>query len=136
MQSINPFSGEIINHYPKYSSSEVEQIIRKVDYAFHLWKQTRFDERSLYMKNLQAILLIKKEELADIMVAEMGKVKREAVAEIEKCAHICSFYANNAEEFLKNKPISTEAYESYISYQPIGTVFAVMPWNFCVFLRS
>lgn len=130
MQSINPFSGEIINHYPKYSSSEVEQIIRKVDYAFHLWKQTRFDERSIYMKNLQAILLIKKEELADIMVAEMGKVKREAVAEIEKCAHICSFYANNAEEFLKNKPISTEAYESYISYQPIGTVFAVMPWNF------
>ena len=130
MQSINPFSGEIISNYPKYSSSEVENIIRKVDCAFHLWKQTSFKERSIYMNNLQASLLEQKVELADIMIAEMGKVKREAVAEIEKCAHICSFYAENTEEFIKNKPIKTEAYESYICYQPIGTVLAVMPWNF------
>jgi succinate-semialdehyde dehydrogenase/glutarate-semialdehyde dehydrogenase len=84
----------------------------------------------MYMNNLQASLLEQKVELADIMIAELGKVKREAVAEIEKCAHICSFYAENTEEFIKNKPIQTEAYESYICYQPIGTVLAVMPWNF------
>lgn len=82
------------------------------------------------MKNLQAKLLEKKEELAAIIVSEMGKVKREAIGEVEKCALVCGFYAENAELFLKNEPIKTEASESYISYQPIGTVLAVMPWNF------
>jgi succinate-semialdehyde dehydrogenase/glutarate-semialdehyde dehydrogenase len=82
------------------------------------------------MKNLQAKLLEKKAELASIMSAEMGKVLREAVGEIEKCALVCAFYADNAESFLKNESIKTEASESYITYQPIGTVLAVMPWNF------
>jgi succinate-semialdehyde dehydrogenase/glutarate-semialdehyde dehydrogenase len=82
------------------------------------------------MKNLQARLLGQKEELAALMVSEMGKIRREAIAEIEKCAWVCSYYAENAESFLKNEPIKTEATESYISYQPIGTVLAVMPWNF------
>ncbi|MBA4407884.1 MAG: NAD-dependent succinate-semialdehyde dehydrogenase [Bacteroidota bacterium] len=130
MQSINPFSGETIREYDEYSSAEVEQIIANVDHAFHLWKLTSFEQRAACMKNLQAKLLEKKEELAGIMVAEMGKVKREAIGEIEKCAWVCSFYAENAESFLDNEPIKTEASESYISYQPIGTVLAVMPWNF------
>ena len=130
MQSINPFTGQIIREYREYSSSEVEEIITKVDRAFHSWKQTSFELRAVCMKNLQAKLLEKKEELAGIMVSEMGKVKREAIGEIEKCAWVCNFYAENAESFLKNEPIQTEASESYISYQPIGTVLAVMPWNF------
>jgi len=82
------------------------------------------------MKKLQAKLLERKDELAGIIVSEMGKVKREAIGEVEKCASVCGFYAQNAEAFLKNEPIKTEASESYISYQPIGTVLAVMPWNF------
>jgi len=130
MQSINPFSGQIIGEYSEYSTIEVEGIISKVDRAFHLWKLTSFEQRAVCMKNLQAKLLEKKEELALLMVSEMGKVKREAIGEIEKCAWVCSFYAENAESFLKNEPIQTEATESYISYQPIGTVLAVMPWNF------
>ena len=130
MQSINPFSGQIIGEYSEYSIIEVEGIISKVDRAFHLWKLTSFEQRAVCMKNLQAKLLEKKEELALLMVSEMGKVKREAIGEIEKCAWVCSFYAENAESFLKNEPIQTEATESYISYQPIGTVLAVMPWNF------
>ena len=130
MQSINPFTGQVICDYKEYSSSEVEKIIAKVDQAFHSWKQTSFEQRAIFMKNLQAKLLEKKEELAGIIVSEMGKVKREAIGEVEKCASVCSFYAENTGSFLKNEPIKTEASESYISYQPIGTVLAVMPWNF------
>lgn len=130
MQSVNPYSGEVIRNYQEYSSAEVKGIIRQVDAAFQGWKQCRFEERSVLMINLQARLLEQKEELAGIMVSEMGKVKREALGEIEKCALVCAFYAGNAEDFLRNEPIQTEASESYISYQPIGTVLAVMPWNF------
>jgi len=130
MQSINPFTGQSIAEYREYSHSEVVEIINNVDRAFQSWKQTSFAERAVCMKNLQAKLLEKKEELAGIITAEMGKVKREAIAEVEKCASVCSFYAENAESFLKNESIKTEASESYISYQPIGTVLAVMPWNF------
>lgn len=130
MQSINPYTGKIVGAYNEYTSAEVDEIIRKVDCAFHLWKQTGFEQRAVCMKNLQAKLLEKKEILADIIVSEMGKVKREAIGEVEKCAWVCGYYAENAESFLKNEPIKTEASESYISYQPIGTVLAVMPWNF------
>jgi len=130
MQSINPFTGQIVGEYKEYSSTEVEEIIIKVDRVFHLWKLTSFEQRAVCMKNLQAKLLEKKEELAGIIVSEMGKVKREAIAEIEKCASVCSFYAENAELFLRNELVKTEASEAYISYQPIGTVLAVMPWNF------
>lgn len=130
MQSINPFSGETIRNYPEYTSAVVEQIIDHVDCAFQQWKQTSFEERSVCMKNLQAKLIEKKAELASIMSAEMGKVLREAIGEIEKCALVCAFYADNARAFLKNESIMTEASESYITYQPIGTVLAVMPWNF------
>ena len=130
MQSINPFTGQIIAEYQEYSFTKVEEIISQVDQAFQSWKLTSFDQRAICMKNLQAKLIEKKEELAGIIVSEMGKVKREAIGEIEKCALVCAFYAENAESFLKNEPIKTEASESYISYQPIGTVLAVMPWNF------
>ena len=130
MQSINPFTGKVIYDFDEYLSFEVEEIITKVDSAFQSWKLTGFAERSLFMKNLQAKLLEKKVELAGIIVSEMGKVKREAIGEVEKCASVCGFYADNAESFLKNEPVKTEASESYISYQPIGTILAVMPWNF------
>jgi succinate-semialdehyde dehydrogenase/glutarate-semialdehyde dehydrogenase len=130
MQSINPYTGQVIQEYQEYAASEVEKIIDEVDCAFRSWKLTTFPERSVCMKNLQAILLEKKEELAAVIVSEMGKVKREAVAEVEKCASVCGYYAENAESFLKREPVKTEYRESYIAYRPLGTVLAVMPWNF------
>jgi len=130
MQSLNPYTGKVVGEYIEYTSAEVDDIIQKTDCAFQMWKRTSFEQRSVFMKNLQARLLEKKEELAGIIVSEMGKVKREAIAEVEKCASVCGFYAENAESFLKNEQVKTEAAESYISYQPIGTVLAVMPWNF------
>ena len=130
MQSVNPFTGEVIKNYTEYTSEEVTSIISQVDKAFQQWKLTDFEHRAKMMKNLQSLLIERKNELAEIMVAEMGKVLREAVGEIEKCATVCSFYADKAASFLRNEVIQTEASESYITYQPIGTVLAVMPWNF------
>lgn len=130
MQSINPFTGQTIGTYPEYSSEEVSLIIEQVDAAFQQWKLSGMEYRSVLMKNLQNKLIDNKIQLASIMTAEMGKVQREALGEIEKCAFACSYYATYAGSFLKNEPIATEASESYISYQPIGTVLAVMPWNF------
>lgn len=130
MQSINPFTGQTITEYQEYSATEVEKVINEVDHAFHSWKLTAFQERSVYMKNLQDKLIENKEELAGIIVSEMGKVKREAISEVEKCASVCGYYAENAESFLKSEPIKTEYRESYIAYRPLGTVLAVMPWNF------
>jgi len=130
MQSINPFSGEIIQNYTEHSPEEVNLIIKQADNAFQQWKQTDFDHRARLMRKLQSKLLEHKGELAAIMVSEMGKVLREAEGEISKCALVCEYYADHAESFLKNETILTGASEAYISYQPIGTVLAVMPWNF------
>ena len=130
MQSINPFTGQIIQEYREYAPEAVEKIIVNVDQAFHSWKQTSFEQRAMCMKNLQARLLVQKEELAGIIVSEMGKVKREAIGEVEKCASVCGYYAENAESFLKSEPVKTEYSESYIAYRPLGTILAVMPWNF------
>jgi succinate-semialdehyde dehydrogenase/glutarate-semialdehyde dehydrogenase len=82
------------------------------------------------MQNISTLLLSKKEELARLMALEMGKVIKEGVAEIEKCARVCEYYAHNAESFLENEFIETEAFRSFVSYQPLGIILAVMPWNF------
>ena len=82
------------------------------------------------MQNLSSLLRSQKEELALLMALEMGKVKHEGVAEIEKCAWVCDYYATNAEAFLENEVIQTEARKSFVSFQPMGTILAIMPWNF------
>ncbi len=130
MQSINPFTGEIVQTYREQTTSEVDTIVQQVDTAYHGWKKTTFYHRSGLMKNLQAKLVEKREALAALIVSEMGKVYREALGEVDKCALACGYYAENGERFLQNEPVQTEAQESYISYQPIGTILAVMPWNF------
>ncbi|HLN72139.1 MAG TPA: NAD-dependent succinate-semialdehyde dehydrogenase [Prolixibacteraceae bacterium] len=130
MQSINPFTGQTIHTYTEYNPQEVETILSEVDQAFKRWRTTGFEYRAVLMRNLQDKLLEHKTDLAQIMTSEMGKVKREAIGEIEKCALACEYYARYAASFLKNEPVATEASEAYISYQPIGTVLAVMPWNF------
>jgi len=130
MYSINPFSGEVIQSYRENSPGEVNAIIQQVDTAFHQWKQTTFEYRAAKMRNLQSTLIQNRESLAALMVSEMGKVMREALAEVDKCALVCGYYAENAEAFLKNEQVQTDASEAYISFQPIGTILAVMPWNF------
>ncbi|HBL74665.1 MAG: succinate-semialdehyde dehydrogenase [Bacteroidetes bacterium GWF2_42_66] len=130
MQSINPYTGRLVASCKNYSEEKTNEIIDLVDAEFQQWKKAPFLKRKELMLRLKKQLLGQKETLASLMVAEMGKVKREALGEIEKCALVCDYYAENAESFLKNETIKTEASESYISFQPLGTVLAVMPWNF------
>ncbi len=130
MESINPYTGELIANYENYSAEKTNEIINLVDAGFQQWKKTSFQERKALMLRLRQQLLDQKEPLAELMTEEMGKVKSEAIGEIGKCAWVCEYYAENAESFLKNEVIKTEASESYVSFQPLGAVLAVMPWNF------
>ncbi|KOH43777.1 succinate-semialdehyde dehdyrogenase [Sunxiuqinia dokdonensis] len=88
------------------------------------------EARSSYLLKLEEQLLEQQQSLADLIVSEMGKVKKEALAEIKKCAWVCRYYAENGAGFLAREPIASDASESFVSFQPLGTVLAVMPWNF------
>lgn len=130
LQSINPATGETVKSYESHSPEGVEKIINSVDKTWHHWRNTSFMFRSQLMQNLSSLLKTRKNELATLMAIEMGKVMREGIAEIEKCAWVCDYYATNAESFLENEPIPTEATSSYVAYRPLGTILAIMPWNF------
>ena len=130
MKSVNPATGEKIQVYEKHSEKGVEKIINSVDKCWQQWKKSSFFQRSQMMQNLAILLKSNKEELARLMALEMGKVLYEGVAEIEKCAWVCDYYAANAENFLENEDIDSDFSKSYVSYQPLGTILAVMPWNF------
>src|SRR5690606_139934 len=94
------------------------------------WHQTAFKKRAKAMLKLSEILTAKKEVIAKVITLEMGKALKEAVAEVEKCASVCEYYAINTENFLKDQAISTDVQKNYISYQPLGVILAIMPWNF------
>lgn len=127
---INPATDEVIKSYEEMSSDEVNQILEKTHQAYCSWRKTNFSERSECMKKAAEILRTKKEKYAQLMTAEMGKPITQSRAEIEKCAFICDFYAEKAETFLASQEIETDAQKSFISFQPLGIVLAVMPWNF------
>jgi succinate-semialdehyde dehydrogenase/glutarate-semialdehyde dehydrogenase len=130
LKSINPATGKTVQSYETYTEKGVAKIINSVDKAWHKWRLTTFAQRVECMQNISSLLKSRKEELAMLMAVEMGKVLSEGIAEIEKCAWVCDYYAINAENFLENENIQTEALHSFVSYQPLGTILAVMPWNF------
>jgi len=130
LKSVNPATGKTVKTYETHSDKGVEKIINATDKSWHQWRIISFSQRAVFMQNISTLLLSKKEELARLMALEMGKVMREGVAEIEKCAWVCEYYAQNAESFLENENIQTEAKKSYVTFQPLGTILAVMPWNF------
>jgi len=130
MKSCNPATGAEVYNVKPHSLNGAEKIINSVDKAWHNWKNTSFFYRMQLMQNLGSLLKSRRDELAGIITREMGKVLRESQAEIEKCAWVCDYYAENAEAFLENEIIPTEASLSYVCFRPIGTVLAIMPWNF------
>ncbi|HYK76231.1 MAG TPA: NAD-dependent succinate-semialdehyde dehydrogenase, partial [Daejeonella sp.] len=130
LQSINPANNQTINFYPLDIEEQVAQKISQTHQAWESWKETDFKERSALMLNAGNVLRKRKDELAHLMALEMGKPLKQGVAEIEKCASVCDYYAENAENFLQNELVKTDASQSYISFQPLGVVLAVMPWNF------
>jgi succinate-semialdehyde dehydrogenase/glutarate-semialdehyde dehydrogenase len=130
IKSVNPYTGKKVNTYETHSPQGIGQIINSVDKAFRTWRNTGFSQRAAFMLNVASLLRSQKEELAKLMAIEMGKVVREGSAEVEKCAWVCEYYAQNAETMLENETIETQYAASYVSYQPLGTILAVMPWNF------
>lgn len=130
MKSVNPATGETLHIYESHSEKGVEKIINSVDKRWQQWRNTSFYHRSQLIQNLASILRSKKEELARLMALEMGKVVREGIAEVEKCAWVCDYYAGNAESFLENETVATDFSQSFVSYQPLGTILGIMPWNF------
>lgn len=130
IESINPANAKLIKRYKPYSFSQIESIINNVNNDFLNWKNTNFKQRKKLMLNVSRILQKQKVEYAKILTLEMGKPITQAIAEVEKCAWVCEYYAENAESILQKEFIKTDASESYVQFDPIGIVLAVMPWNF------
>lgn len=130
LKSINPANGEIIREYEEYQSDEIDNAIEANYQAYKKWRKEPVKQRVGLLMEAARILREKKEGLAFNITVEMGKNIAEARAEVEKCAKVCEYYAQNGEAFLKNEVIVTEAELSYAAMQPIGPVLAIMPWNF------
>lgn len=130
IQSVNPFTNEVIKQFDEASDQEVKDALKEAEEAYQEWKEVPFRERAEVMKKAAVVMEEDIEHYAYLMTLEMGKVKREAHAEIKKCAACLRYYAENAETFLKNEPLPVEEGEAYIAYDPIGPVLAIMPWNF------
>lgn len=128
--SINPTNGKPIKTYRVDSDEKVIKKIEKTHQAWLGWRETTFTERAKLLNQLAVNLRAKKDEFAKLMALEMGKPLKDGVAEVEKCASVCEYYANNGEKFLADQIVETDASKSFISYQPIGIVLAIMPWNF------
>ncbi len=127
---INPATGEKITEYNRITIDQVLEKINQSNTTYASWKQKSFKERAAFMHKLADILDENKEEYAQLATQEMGKVIGQSRKEIEKCALVCRYYADNTEALLKDEIIKTEATKSYVTFQPIGVVLAVMPWNF------
>lgn len=130
MKTINPSTGETIKEYAETSFDEIEGIISRADKAQQQWAKLGYAVRAPYLKKIAKRLREEKEELARLMAVEMGKPLAQGVSEAEKCAWVCEYYAEHAEEFLKEDVIETDATSSYVTFNPLGTVLAIMPWNF------
>lgn len=130
IQSINPATGESLKVYAELTEVEIEAKLQAAHEAFLEWRGRSFEERARFMKKAAETLRANKADYAKTMTLEMGKPITEAEAEVEKCAWVCEYYAENAEEFLKNEPRVTEASQSYVRFTPLGVILAVMPWNF------
>ncbi|NRS87553.1 succinate-semialdehyde dehydrogenase/glutarate-semialdehyde dehydrogenase [Flavobacterium sp. 7E] len=127
---INPATGEEIAKYKRLTTAEAKDKIAVSNTAYTNWKLKTYEERAVLMHKLAAILDENKEEYAQLATREMGKVIGQSRKEIEKCALICRYYADKTKELLADKMVKTEATKSYVTFQPIGVILAVMPWNF------
>ena len=130
MKSINPATAEVIAEYREHTAEEVSAIISEVNEAWMKWKNTDFSYRSGLFRRMAEVIRADKDRLARLMTSEMGKLLRESLGEIEKCAGACDFYADNAAGMLKDEVIVSDAGRSLVCFQPIGVVLAIMPWNF------
>jgi succinate-semialdehyde dehydrogenase/glutarate-semialdehyde dehydrogenase len=129
-QSINPTTGQPFATYDEWQAEEAKDVVGKVHRDYLAWRRTGFDHRASLMRKAAEILNKNARKYAQLMAEEMGKPLRDGVAEAEKCAQACEFFADNAENFLARQPVWTESRKTFVAFNPIGVVLAVMPWNF------
>lgn len=130
MKAINPATDKLIKDYEEHSPVDVKNIISDVYDEYLIWKRTSFEHRAKLMHKAADILRKNLDKYAKVITVEMGKPIFESRAEVEKCIWVCDYYADHAEKFLADEIIESDAEKSFVTFEPIGPVLAVMPWNF------
>src|ERR687897_1843239 len=130
IETINPSTGKAIATYNSMSTEEVNQKTKNARIAFENWKKIDISERCTYIRRLGRVMKKNKEDYSRLITEEMGKPIRQSLAEIDKCAWACDYYAEHAEAFLRDEIIPTEFRKSFVSFEPLGVVACIMPWNF------
>ena len=130
LESLNPASGKLIATYDEMTSGEVDEILAGCHDTFLEWSCTDPQHRTTLLKRVGGLLRERRDELAELMTIEMGKPITQARAEVDKCAWVCDYYAENADTHLSPEIVETDATKSYVCFEPLGVVLAVMPWNF------
>ncbi len=130
IDSVNPATGEVVASYPEMDLAEVGGVIERAREAFLGWRETPFAERARHLRAAARILEEEADDFGALMAREMGKPIAAGRSEAKKCAWVCAHYAEHAESLLARREVSTDARRSYVSFQPLGVVLAVMPWNF------
>ncbi|MBR9756646.1 MAG: NAD-dependent succinate-semialdehyde dehydrogenase [Algicola sp.] len=126
----NPYNNAPLKTYALNTNKEIALILEQAQTTQHKWQATKIKVRTKLLKKLKHALLNEKETLGSLVTQEMGKPISQSIAEIEKCAWLCDFYRKNTEDFLADALIKTDAHESFISYDPLGVILGVMPWNY------
>jgi succinate-semialdehyde dehydrogenase/glutarate-semialdehyde dehydrogenase len=130
LRSIDPRDGTLLREYEETSPQEVKAALGQAQEAFRGWREVSFADRARPMRRAAELMRERKEELAKLMALEMGKPLAQGRAEADKCAWVCDYYAAEAEGFLRPETVATDASRSFVAYNPLGIVLAVMPWNF------
>ncbi|WP_304068610.1 NAD-dependent succinate-semialdehyde dehydrogenase [Pedobacter glucosidilyticus] len=130
LKSINPYNGKQLASYKQHNQKQLANKVQQAQQAWINYQQTTISQRAVWMNNLAQQLIHQQEHLAKLVTEEMGKPIADGIAEVKKCASVCEYYAKHAEEFLKDEMVDTDAKKSFISYQPLGIILAIMPWNF------
>src|SRR6184192_4298904 len=128
--SINPTTGEKLKEFPAFNDEEIEKLLKRAEHAFTHHRRQPFAKRGQLMMAAASLLEQERDKLARTMTLEMGKLFRAALDEIAKCVRACRFYAENGERFLEDEAAQTDAARSYVRYEALGPVLAIMPWNF------
>ena len=132
VETINPATGQVEYRHELMTAAQVDAALAAAQAAFPAWSQLGLDARGDVLRAVGAALRRRRDDLQRTMTAEMGKLRREALAEVDKCADACDYYAGHAAGYLADQAVATEGRRSYVRYEPLGCVLAVMPWNFPV----
>ncbi len=130
IKSINPATGELENEFPDWDMATITPVITAADAAFECWRRVELSQRATLFINMAKLLRERAADYARLMAGEMGKPVSQGEAEIEKCAWVCEHYAQHSAAYLADRHIDTENSESFVSFQPLGVIYMIMPWNF------